>query len=85
MKVVIATLNYEPDGPSGGPQVHADGCADIARGVRSGKYGSATPIDVETLEGAALWIYSNHISSGEMAPDSAQCSTRYMPCTRGRC
>ena len=84
MKVVIVTLNVIPDGRAGLPQVHADGCADVARGLASGKYGCAEPIDVEAPEDAALWIYRGHIGSGEIDEANAQYNTRYMPCLRSR-
>ena len=80
MKVIIATLNMLPDSRLANPQVHADGCADVARGLASGKYGSAERIDVEAIEDAALWIYRSHISSGEIDAANAQYNTRYMPC-----
>jgi len=82
MKVIIATLNALPDSRLANPQVHADGCADVIRGVKSGKYGSAETIDVEAVEDAALWIYRGHISSGEIDAANAQYNTRYMPCVR---
>jgi hypothetical protein len=84
VKVIIATLDKERSGPLGGPQVHADGCADVARGVRSGKYGYAETVDVEAIEDAALWFWRDFIRSGEMDETGAQYSTRYMPCARGR-
>ena len=82
MKVIVTVLNLIPDGPLGWPQGHADGCADVSRGIKSGKYGSAETIDVEAAEDAALWIYDSHIRSGEMNEAGARCSTRYMPCLR---
>lgn len=82
MRVTIVTLAAERSGPSGGPQVHADGCADVTRGVGSGKYRSAEPVDVEVIEDAARWFWRDFIRSGEMSERDAEYSTRYMPCAR---
>jgi hypothetical protein len=83
MKVAVVILAVERSGPSGGPQVHSDGCADVARGLASGKYRSAEPIDVEVLEDAARWFWRDFLRTGEMTETGAQASTRYMPCVSG--
>ena len=78
MKVIVATPGSTP----GTPEVHADGCADVARGVRSGKYAGAQPVDVDALEDAALWFWRDFIREGSMTEAHAKhpLNIRYMPC-----
>jgi hypothetical protein len=76
MKVIVAATR------SNDPEVHRAGCADVARGRKSGKYQAAYSIEVEEVEGAALWFWSDFIPD-EMSADDAQGYTRYLPCTDG--
>ena len=82
MRVTIAMLAAERSGPPGGPQVHADGCADVTRGIKSGKYRSASTVDVETITDAGRRIWADCLRDGSMTESDAQSSTRYLPCVR---
>jgi len=83
MKVLIATPQAAP---SGKPEVHAGGCADVARGVKSGKYARGYPVDVAVVEDAALWIWGDCIREGSMTEADARhpVNIRYMRCLRGQ-
>jgi hypothetical protein len=78
--------------PSNDPEVHAEGCADIKRGLKSGKYVNDTMhIEVESVEDAARWFWEDFLPGGcaygesdpdnPMTDDDAQGYTVYLPCT----
>lgn len=76
MLVTIATTR------GGVPEVHAQGCGDVARGMRSGKYVSEYTIDVAALRDAAVDHWSDIIAEGGMDEDDAEDQTRNMPCAK---
>lgn len=75
MKVTIAVGHN-------GPEVHTEGCGDVARGLRSGKYQAAHRFEVDTLEGAAIEFWADFIGEGSMTERDAVLDTRFLPCTR---
>jgi hypothetical protein len=77
--------------PSNDPEVHAEGCKDIAKGLKSGKYVNDTMhIEVESVEDAARWFWEDFLPGGcaygesdpdnPMTDDDAQGYTVYLPC-----
>lgn len=49
---------------SNDPEVHAEGCADVKRGLKSGKYQAADRIEVEEVEAAARWFWADFLPGG---------------------
>lgn len=80
MKVTIAT------GMSNDPEVHRAGCADVARGLRSGKYIDTEDLEVEKVEDAALEWWSDIIAEYEGPAEAERQAidhwTKFLPCTR---
>lgn len=84
--VVITTTQ------SNEPEVHDAGCADIKRGLGSGKYERAIDLMVDKVEDAAGWFWEDFLPGGcayeeggegtGMTLDDAQGFTKYLPCTR---
>jgi hypothetical protein len=78
MKLIIASTR------SNDPEVHAEGCADVMRGLKSGKYQGSYTVEVDKAEDAALDFWSDIIAEESMTEDDAQKYTKYLPCTRER-
>ena len=84
--IVAATMSNDPE-------IHRDGCADVKRGRRNGKYQSAHRITVDKVEDAAAWFWEDFLPGGcaygesgpgtEMTMDDAIGYTRFLPCTKG--
>jgi hypothetical protein len=74
-KFVVATT-----WPSNDPEVHAVGCADVARGLECHKYGRALPADVASAEAAAIWFWQDIIDEDGMTVDEAVAYTKILPC-----
>jgi hypothetical protein len=86
MYVIVAATR------SNDPEVHRDGCQDVKRGLRNGKYPDAHRIEVTEVGDAARWFWADFLpggcAHGESRPDymqdeDAQGYTRYLPCTNG--
>jgi hypothetical protein len=73
------------------PEIHAAGCADVARGLKSGRYQSATEIEVAEVADAAREFWADFLPGGcaygevepAMTDEDAQGYTRYLPCAAG--
>ena len=76
MKLVIATTRGND------PEVHAVGCADIKRGLKTGKYvGAPWTIDVPEVADAGREFWSDFLAEGSMDEADVQSYTKYLPCT----
>jgi hypothetical protein len=73
------------------PEVHAAGCGDVKRGIRSGKYErDLIPIEVDEVEEAARYFWEDFLPGGcayeeggpgtGMTDADAQSYTKYLPC-----
>lgn len=58
MKVIVASTC------SNDPEIHRDGCADVKRGLRSGKYQHAERIEVDHVSDAARWFWADFLPGG---------------------
>jgi hypothetical protein len=63
------------------PEVHRQGCADVKRGLRSGKYQYSYQLEVETLPEAAHEFWADFIEEGSQTPEQSESYTRFLPCT----
>jgi hypothetical protein len=84
MEIIVAATR------SNDPEVHAPGCSDVKRGLKTGKYQDATTIEVKEVEDGARWFWSDFLpggcahgetEDGYMQDSDAQGYTTYLPCT----
>lgn len=68
---------------SNDPELHKPGCADIGRGLKTGKYQHEYHINVDTRDEAAEWFWLDFIEEESMSRESAKEYTVFLPCTNG--
>lgn len=75
MKVTVAVTR------SNDPEVHKYGCADVTRGLKTGKYQDADDIDVSTKMDAADWFWGDIMAESDASPEEYRdVHTRFYPC-----
>jgi hypothetical protein len=83
MKLTVANTR------SNDPEVHAEGCNDVKRGLKTGKYVETRTIEVAELDGAAAWFWADFLPGGcaygetepGMTIEDAVGYTEFLPCT----